>query len=61
MFQGCTELFMEELGESGSVLLVTNNNKEVKWQLVWNNNNNSDNTYRVPQASDQCLKQLSCC
>lgn len=55
---------MQDLGESGSVLLVTNNKRQVIWQLVYiiiiiNNNNNI--TFRPSQASDQRLKQLNCC
>lgn len=30
MFQGCTGLFMYNLGENGRVLLVTNNKRKVK-------------------------------
>lgn len=51
---------MQDLGESGSVLLVTNNKKEVKRQLVYIIIINNI-TFRLSRALDQCLKQLNCC
>lgn len=64
MFQSHTRLFMQDVGDNVSVLLVTNNKSEVKWQLVWVVIITIAVIYitsGLPGASDQCLKQLSCC
>lgn len=74
MFQGCTGLFMQDLGENGSGFLVTNDKRDVKWPLVWMMMmmiiinivniiiiNDNSITLGLPRASDQCLKQLNFC
>lgn len=72
MFQGCTGLFMQDLGENGSGFLVTNDKRDVKWPLVWMMMmiinivniiiiNDNSITLGLHWASDQCLKQLNFC
>lgn len=56
---------MQDLEHDGSVLLLTNNKTEVKRQFLWIFIIIIIIIIYIPlgltQASDQCLKQLSCC
>lgn len=65
LFQSRIGLFMQDLEENVIVSLVTNNESEVKWQLVWIFIIITIAiiyiTSGLPWASDQCLKQLNCC
>lgn len=65
LFQSRIGLFMQDLEENVIVSLVTNNESEVKWQLVWIFIIITIAiiyiTSGLPWASDRCLKQLNCC